>query len=49
MGTLVVANVGKAYKRYPGKWSRALEWISGRPRHDKTWVLRDISFSVNPG
>lgn len=49
MGTLVVANVGKAYKRYPGKWSRALEWISGRPRHDKTWVLRDISFSVSPG
>jgi len=49
MGTLVVANVGKAYKRYTGKWSRALEWISGRPRHDKTWVLRDISFSVNPG
>lgn len=49
MGTLVVANVGKAYKRYPGKWSRALEWITGRPRHDKTWVLRDISFSVSPG
>ena len=49
MGALVAANVGKAYKRYPGKWSRALEWISGRPRHDKTWVLRDISFSVSPG
>lgn len=49
MGTLVVANVGKAYKRYPGKWSRALEWITGKPRHDKTWVLRDISFSVSPG
>lgn len=49
MGTLVVANVGKAYKRYPGKWSRALEWVTGRPRHDKTWVLRDISFSVSPG
>ncbi|MHB1438905.1 MAG: ABC transporter ATP-binding protein [Thiobacillus sp.] len=49
MGTLIVANVGKAYKRYPGKWSRALEWVTGRPRHDKTWVLRDISFSVSPG
>jgi len=49
MGALVVTNVGKAYKRYPGKWSRALEWITGRPRHDKTWVLRDISFSVSPG
>lgn len=49
MGALVVANVGKAYKRYPGKWARAIEWISGRPRHDKTWVLRDISFNVSPG
>lgn len=49
MGTLVVTNVGKAYKRYPGKWARALEWITGRPRHDKTWVLRDISFTINPG
>lgn len=49
MGTLVVANVGKAYKRYPGKWARVLEWITGRLRHDNTWVLRDISFTVSPG
>ncbi len=49
MGTLTVSNVGKAYKRYPGKWARMLEWISGRVRHDKAWVLRDISFLVNPG
>ncbi len=49
MGALVVSNLGKAYKRYPSKWARALEWISGKPRHDKTWVLRDISFTVSPG
>ena len=49
MGKLVVSHVGKAYKRYAGKWARMLEWITGRPRHDKTWVLRDIDFTVNPG
>jgi lipopolysaccharide transport system ATP-binding protein len=49
MSALVVTNLGKAYKRYPSKWARALEWITGKPRHDKTWVLRDISFAVSPG
>lgn len=49
MGKLVVSHVGKAYKRYPGKWARVLEWFTGKPRHDKTWVLRDILFTVNPG
>lgn len=46
---LTVTNVSKAYKRYPGKWARAVEWATGRPRHEKTWVLRDISFTVQPG
>lgn len=49
MSTLTVSNLAKAYKRYPGKWTRALEWITGKPHHDKIWVLRDISFTVNPG
>ena len=49
MGTLVVDNVGKAYKRFSSKWARALEWLGGRPRHEKTWVLQDISFRVEPG
>lgn len=49
MGKLVVSNVSKAYKRYPGKWARIREWITGKPCHDKTWVLNDISFTVNPG
>ncbi|EGV19340.1 ABC transporter ATP-binding protein [Thiocapsa marina] len=49
MSFLTVSNVGKAYKRYPGKWSRALEWMTGKPHHDKNWVLRDISFTVGPG
>jgi len=49
MGALVVSALGKAYKRYPSKAARAFEWISGRPRHTKSWVLRDISFRVEPG
>ena len=49
MGKLVVSNVSKAYKRYPGKWARVLEWLTGKPHHDNTWVLRDINFTIHPG
>lgn len=49
MGKLIVSSIGKAYKRYDGKWARVAEWVSGREQHHKTWVLRDISFTVNPG
>lgn len=49
MGALIVSNLGKAYKRYPSKVARAFEWMTGRARHEKTWVLRDISFRVDPG
>lgn len=49
MNALTVTNIGKAYKRYPSKWARAWEWITRQPMHEKTWVLRDISFAVTPG
>ena len=49
MSALTVANVGKAYKRYPSKWARAWEWITRRVTHEKNWVLRDITFTVQPG
>lgn len=49
MSALTVTNIGKAYKRYPSKWARAWEWITRRTTHEKTWVLRDISFTVEPG
>ncbi|MFN5745669.1 MAG: ABC transporter ATP-binding protein [Methylococcaceae bacterium] len=51
MGTITVSHVGKAYKQYPTRWSRLAEWlIPGRnPRHKLKWVLRDVSFTVNPG
>lgn len=51
MGHIVVDNIGKAYKRYPNRWSRLLEWIdpTDRPRHQAHWVLRGLSFEVKPG
>ncbi|QNN57983.1 ABC transporter ATP-binding protein [Diaphorobacter ruginosibacter] len=49
MSSLVVSSIGKAYKRYPSKWARVSEWVTGRPHHEKTWILRDITFSVTPG
>jgi len=51
MGRLVVQNIGKAYKRYPNRWSRLLEWSDPRnvPRHEAHWVLRGVSFEVAPG
>lgn len=51
MGSIYVKNLGKAYKQYPNRWSRLAEWITpfGKQRHRLKWVLRDISFRVEPG
>jgi lipopolysaccharide transport system ATP-binding protein len=51
MGTIVVSNLGKAYKQYPSQWGRLIEWISpfDTPRHTVKWVLRGINFMVQPG
>jgi len=51
MGTITVNNVGKAYKQYPTRWSRLVEWMDPRrkPHHTLHWVLRDVSFSVRSG
>lgn len=49
MVAINVNHVKKAYKRYPSKWARAREWITGRQCHSKTWILRDINFRVAPG
>jgi lipopolysaccharide transport system ATP-binding protein len=51
MGSIHVVNLGKAYKQYPTRWSRAAEWawpFKG-PRHNLKWVLQDINFQVAPG
>lgn len=46
-----VCNLGKAYKKYPTRWSRILEWLDPRncSRHHLKWVLQDINFTVNAG
>lgn len=51
MGHIAVNNIGKAYKRYPNRWSRLLEWVdpTDRPRHQAHWVLRGVSFEVATG
>ena len=51
MGTINVTNLGKAYKQYPSRWSRLIEWMDPRvrPRHRLHWVLQDLSFSVSAG
>lgn len=50
MGSIKVKKVCKAYKTYRSKWSRLAEWLlPRRDRHQKTWVLKDISLEVAPG
>ncbi|AYY58235.1 ABC transporter ATP-binding protein [Burkholderia multivorans] len=51
MGTITVNNVGKAYKQYPTRWSRLVEWMDPRrrPHHTLHWVLRDVNFTVRAG
>ena len=51
MGAIVVSNLGKAYKHYPNRWSRLLEWMTpgNAKRHNLKWVLRSISFTVKSG
>ncbi|PJI48016.1 MAG: sugar ABC transporter ATP-binding protein [Pseudomonas sp.] len=51
MSSIVVENLGKAYRQYPSKWARLAEWITpgGPVRHHLHWVLREISFQIQPG
>ncbi len=51
MGALTVSGLGKAYRQYPARWSRLLEWLlpGAAPRHTLKWVLQDVSFTVAPG
>lgn len=51
MGSITVTGLGKAYKQYPTRWSRLLEWanLGGKTHHKLHWVLRDINFEVKPG
>lgn len=51
MGSITVAQLGKAYKQYPSRWSRLAEWLIpfSKKRHTMKWVLQDLNFSVSPG
>ena len=51
MGTIHVSSLGKAYKQYRTRWSRLAEWVLPflGLRHTLKWVLKDISFHVEPG
>jgi lipopolysaccharide transport system ATP-binding protein len=51
MGAIRVTGLGKAYKHYPTRWSRLIEWtLPFADSHRRlAWVLRDVSFSVAPG
>lgn len=49
MSHLKIKNISKAYKRYPRKWGRMAEWLGMKSQHELRWVLRDISFDVEPG
>ena len=51
MGTISITNLGKAYKQYPSRWSRLVEWFVpfSKQRHQLKWVLQDINFTVYPG
>lgn len=51
MPSIVVKDLGKAYKQYPTRWSRLAEWLTPgqKPRHALKWVLQDINFTVNAG
>src|SRR5947208_1648585 len=46
---LNVEAVGKAYKSYRRRSGRLREWLRFGSEHALTWVLRDVSFSVNAG
>ncbi len=48
--SITVSGLGKAYRQYPSRWGRLVEWLPfATPRHTLKWVLREISFHVEPG
>ena len=50
MSLLSVDNLGKAYRSYRSEWQRFASWfgLPVKPREEH-WVLRHISFSIEPG
>jgi lipopolysaccharide transport system ATP-binding protein len=50
-GSIVVSGLGKAYKQYPNRLARLLEWLdpSQKPRHHLHWVLQNINLAIESG
>ncbi|CAD5105889.1 ABC transporter ATP-binding protein [Zestomonas carbonaria] len=50
MSLLSVENLGKAYRAYRSEWLRIARWfyLPARPTEEH-WVLRHVSFSIEPG
>lgn len=49
-GSVELAGLGKAYKRYPSRWARLGEWLRpGTVRHELQWVLRGLDLRVPAG
>jgi len=49
MGTLILDNLGKAYRHYRHPLSRIAGWFGGADRYTENWVLRHIDLKVEPG
>lgn len=51
MSSIIVKDICKSYKKYNSRYDRLIEWFSPfkRQRHTVTDILKDISFTVNPG
>jgi lipopolysaccharide transport system ATP-binding protein len=51
MGSIRVTRLGKAYKQYPTRWSRLIEWMFPflGVRHKLKWVIQDIDFTLGKG
>ncbi|WP_023638930.1 ABC transporter ATP-binding protein [Dickeya zeae] len=51
MPMISISGLNKAYKMYPTRWSRLVEWISpfNIKRHELKWVLKDINFDIHAG
>lgn len=49
MGSLVITDLGKAYKRYTRKSGRLVEWLGLGTHHELRWVLRGVNLQIAPG